>query len=69
MGQSSSEWPRARHFCSGPYCPGLHRPASETPHPNSCAMRALNSNDQLRSAATARRELGRSVSFDVPVSP
>ncbi len=33
--------------CAGKYCPGLGWPASNTPHPTSCAIKGLNSLDKL----------------------
>ncbi len=52
------------HFCSGPFCPGLRWPASNTPHPTSCAIERLNSAEGLREAAECRRAHGRAVSWE-----
>lgn len=52
------------HFCAGDYCPGYHWPASNTPHPTSCAQERLNSADNLREAAASRRAHGRAVKWE-----
>lgn len=57
------------YFCSGQFCPGYHWPASNTPHPTSCAIERLNSEQNLREAAASRRAHGRSVKFWEPEPP
>lgn len=57
------------YFCAGDYCPGLRWPASETPHPSSCAFERMNSPESLREAAESRRANDRDVDFDVPEEP
>lgn len=54
------------YFCAGRYCPGYHWPASNTPHPTSCAIERLNSADNLRLAAEQQRAHGREPRFDPP---
>jgi len=54
--------PKRVHFCAGRFCPGYHWPASNTPHPTSCAIERLNSAENLREAYDSRRAHGRDVS-------
>lgn len=55
------------YFCAGEFCPGYHWPASNTPHPTSCAIIGLNSGAALDEAAERRRQHGREVSWARPV--
>jgi hypothetical protein len=59
--------PAARvYFCAGDYCPGYRWPASNVPHPSSCAYRVGNTVEDLREAAARRRAHGRAVSWESP---